>query len=157
MNHTHHLLLVEDSVDDVALIRRAFMALNPSLVLHVASDGEEALAYLAGRDAYADRERHPIPCLVLLDIKLPRRSGNEVLAWIRKQPDLKRLPVVIMTSSRQAANINLAYDLGANSYIVKPLGLAALTEVIRGLNSYWFGINTQPDVEQCAAAAARTA
>lgn len=133
-------------------MQRAFQTVNPAVTLHVTMDGEQAISYLSGRDEYWDRDRFPMPCLVLLDIKLPRRSGNEVLAWIRKQAGLNRLPVVMMTSSRQASNINLAYDLGANSYIVKPLGLAALVEVVRGLNTYWFSVNTQPETEANATA-----
>jgi len=140
------VLLVEDNPDDVALIQRAFRKANIANPLRVVTDGEEAVAYLAGRGEYADRARHPLPVLVLLDLKLPKRSGHEVLAWLRSQEGLRRLPVAVLTSSREAADVNRAYDLGANAYLQKPVGFEALHELVRTLNLFWLILNEKPDL-----------
>lgn len=142
------ILLVEDSSDDVVLIRRALTKVNLANPLQVVEDGEQAEAYLAGRDAYADRDRFPLPALMLLDLKLPRRSGFEVLAWLRQQPGLRRLPVIVLTSSREPADVQRAYDLGANSYLVKPGPFDALLEMLRGLNLYWLILSEKPELGQ---------
>ncbi|HWO69130.1 MAG TPA: response regulator [Actinomycetota bacterium] len=140
------VLLVEDNPDDVALIQRAFRKANIANPLRVVTDGEEAVAYLAGRGEYADRARHPLPVLVLLDLKLPKRSGHEVLAWLRSQEGLRRLPVAVLTSSREAADVNRAYDLGANAYLQKPVGFEALHELVGTLNLFWLILNEKPDL-----------
>src|SRR5262249_31740660 len=98
----------------------------------------------SGQEAYSTRSKYPFPTIVLLDLKLPRKSGLEVLAWMRDQPSLKRLPVIMLTSSRHPLDINRAYDLGANSYLVKPVGFDALVEMVRQLDQYWFGMNEKP-------------
>ena len=140
------LLLVEDDPNDVLLIRRAFRKANLANPIHVASDGDMALAYLQGEGAYANRDAFPLPVLILLDLKLPRRSGLEVLQWLRQQPGLKRLPVVILTSSRETADINHAYELGANSYLVKPVAFDTLLEMVKTLNLYWMILSEKPEV-----------
>jgi CheY-like chemotaxis protein len=139
------ILLVEDSEDDQLLIRRAFAKAKLSNPLHVVDDGDKAVAYLAGEGAYADRAAHPLPTLLLLDLKLPRRSGHEVLAWLRADPALRRLPVVILTSSAESADVKRAYDLGANSYLVKPVEFEGLLEMVRNLGVYWFVMNELPE------------
>ncbi len=147
MNVPHApVLLVEDDPNDVLLIQRAFRKANLVNPLHVAGDGEEAVAYLSGQGAYADRGRHPLPILILLDLKLPRKSGHEVLAWLRAQPELKRLPAVVLTSSREAADVNRVYDLGANSYLVKPVAFDDLLKMVQTLNMYWLILNEKPVV-----------
>jgi CheY-like chemotaxis protein len=140
------LLIVEDNDNDVFLIQRAFQKANAPLAIQVERDGDAALAYLSGTGKYADRERYPLPAVVLLDLKLPRKSGLEVLANIRQQSGLKRLPVVMLTSSRQAADINRAYDLGANSYLVKPVEFDCLLEMLKYLRVYWLVLNERPEV-----------
>ena len=142
-----NLLLVEDDPNDVALIRRAFKKariLNPLNIVH---DGEEAIAYLAGQGEYADRSKFPLPAVVLLDLKLPRRSGHEVLAWLRQQPGLRRLPVVVLTSSSDTPDVRQAYDLGANSYLVKPVSFDGLMEMVKTLGLYWLVFHHAPDLE----------
>jgi CheY-like chemotaxis protein len=137
---------VEDDPNDVLLIQRAFdkaRILNP---LQTVGNGDDAVAYLAGEGSFADRQRHPFPVLVLLDLKLPRRSGLEVLEWIRGQVGLKRLPVVVLTSSKETTDVNQAYDLGANSYLVKPVGFDSLLELVKSLEVYWLILNQKPDV-----------
>ncbi len=140
------ILLVEDNPDDVLLIRRAFQKAgigNPVVAL---DHGDDAVAYLDGTGTYSDRHRYPLPALMLLDLKLPRRSGLEVLAWVRRHEGLKRLPVVVLTSSRDEGDINQAYDLGANSYLVKPVAFDDLLRLVRSVEGYWLMLNERPDV-----------
>lgn len=147
MSESNTILLVEDSPKDVILIKRAIRKANLANAIQVANNGEEAIHYLAGQDDFADREQYPIPILILLDLKLPRKSGFEVLAWLREQPTLKRLPVVILTSSNQTVDVNQAYDLGVNSYLVKPVAFDALVEMVQSLGMYWLILSTAPEVE----------
>ena len=105
-----------------------------------------AVAYLSGKPPYADRNRYTLPALMLLDLKLPRKSGLEVLQWVRQQDGLKRLPVVVLTSSRETADVNRAYDLGANSYLVKPVAFESLLEMVKALNLYWMTLSERPEV-----------
>ena len=139
------ILLVEDSVDDQVLIRRAFTRaklLNP---LHIVDDGDKAIAYLAGEPPYDNREANPLPAIILLDLKLPRRSGHEVLKWIRgRNGELARIPVVILTSSNEKADISRAYDLGANSYLVKPVDFEGLLQMVGNIGVYWLVHNENP-------------
>jgi len=144
---TPTVLLVEDNPDDVLLTRRAFAKVHSPAPLEVVVDGEEAIDYLRGAGTYADRERFPLPLLILLDLKLPRRSGFEVLEWLRGQPGLRRLPVVVLTSSGQSPDVNRAFDLGANSYLVKPVRLDDLVNLIKTLNLYWLLLNEKPDLQ----------
>jgi CheY-like chemotaxis protein len=141
------ILLADDDPNDVWLLRRAMRRVNDGSSLQVVEDGEAAIAYLAGRLPYADRQRFPLPALLLLDLKLPRRTGHEVLAWLRQEPGLKRLPVVMFPSSREPADVNRAYDLGVNSYLVKPVGADTLVSLLRLLHRYWLGLNVRPDLQ----------
>jgi len=141
------ILLVEDDPNDIFLIQRAFRRINLANPIQVVQDGEAAVLYLSGQETYADRDRYPFPILVLLDLKLPRRSGLEVLEWLRQQPKLKRLPVVVLTSSRENSDLNRAYDLGANSYLVKPVAFDGLLEMVRSLNQYWLILNEKPIIQ----------
>lgn len=144
---TRTILLVEDDPNDILLTQRAFRKANlANASLQIVSDGDSAVFYLSGEGKYSDRDRYPLPVLILLDLKLPRRSGHEILAWLRQQPEIKRLPVIMLTSSKENMDINQAYDLGANSYLVKPVGLAALVEVVQTLNLYWLLLNEQPEI-----------
>ena len=138
------ILLVEDDPNDVLLLQRAFRGAGLPEPGQVVSDGEQAIAYLAGAGQYADRERFPLPILLLLDLKLPRRSGFEVLEWLREQQGTSRLPVVVLTSSRQSDDVQRAYDLRANSYLVKPASLEGLKEMVRMLDLYWLQLNEAP-------------
>lgn len=140
------ILLVEDDPNDVLAIQRAFRKANLSNPLQAVGDGEQAVAYLSGQGIYADRERYPLPVLVLLDLKMPRMSGLEVLAWLRQQQGLNRLPVVVITSSRENPDINRAYELGANSYLAKPVAFDTLTEMVKTLGLYWLILNELPEV-----------
>lgn len=141
------VLLVEDDPSDVRLIQRAFDKLSVSIEMFRLKDGDEAVAYLGGAGPYENRGAHPLPCLILLDIKLPRRSGFEVLEWLRGRPSgLCRLPVVILTSSDHSVDINRAYDLGANSYLVKPQTNAELEQLASQFQTYWLKLNEFPSL-----------
>lgn len=142
------ILLVEDSPDDALLIQRAFRKANLANPVQLVRDGEEAVAYLSGAAPYEDRDRHPLPVFMLLDLKLPRRSGLEVLAWLRQESSLKRLPVVVLTSSRESVDVNRAYDLGVNSYLTKPVGFEALLEMVTNVNLYWLVLNQHPELRR---------
>jgi CheY-like chemotaxis protein len=138
------ILLAEDNPDDVALMRRAMRKANLASPLQVVDDGEKAIDYLAGNGVYADRKTYPLPALFMLDLKMPRKSGLEVLAWLHAQPLLQRLPVVVLTSSAQNTDVDTAYDLGANSYLVKPVSFDGLLDIVRTLCPYWLGLNEKP-------------
>lgn len=140
------ILLVEDDANDVFLLRRAFNKAGIESGLHTVGDGEEAVAYLAGQGKFADRDQHPLPQLVLLDLKLPRRSGLEVLEWVRGRPELRRIPVIVLTSSRESRDVNRAYDLGANSYLVKPVSFEDLLSLTQALDRYWVAWNEGPEL-----------
>lgn len=129
------ILHVEDNPDDVVLTALAFRKAAVAAKLEVATDGAKAIATLS---------EGLLPACVLLDIKLPSLSGLDVLAWIRNQPDLKRLPVIMLTSSLLAGDINKAYDLGANSYLIKPPDLESLIALAKTIDLYWLRTNTPP-------------
>lgn len=139
-------VLVEDSHADVLLIRRALSRVGTQVALNVVPDGDAAVAYLSGVGQYADRAAHPLPDLLLLDLKLPRRSGFEVLEWLRAQAGLRRLPVVVLTSSRHSGDVARAYDRGANSYLVKPVDFEGLVELLKTVDRYWGDLNERPSV-----------
>jgi CheY-like chemotaxis protein len=144
IEHHEVILAVEDEDDDVALLKRAFRKAGLVNPVRFLADGEQAVSYLAGEGEYADREAYPLPSLILLDLKLPRKSGLEVLAWLREQPVLRRIPVVVLTSSKQNVDLERAYDLGANSYLVKPVAFTDLLEMIGALQLYWIRLNETP-------------
>jgi CheY-like chemotaxis protein len=139
-------LLVEDTEDDVALIRRAFSKANVLNPLQVIRSGEEAIAYLSGVGPFMNRVEYPLPALVLLDLKMPGLDGFEVLRWIRLQPGLKGLRVVVLTSSNNMRDVNLAYQLGANSFLVKPVDFEKFVEISQALRGYWLWLDKAPDV-----------
>jgi CheY-like chemotaxis protein len=144
MNETAHILLVEDNRMDVELTLDAFHEARLLNTIHVAPTGQEALDYLFGRGRYADRNAFPLPDLILLDLKLPGIDGFEVLRQIKSTPILKRLPVVILTSSKEEGDRALSYDHGANSYLVKPVSFDAFMGVVRQIEGYWLSLNVSP-------------
>jgi CheY-like chemotaxis protein len=142
------ILLAEDNPDDIVLIRKAFQRGNLSNPLHIVRDGEEAIAYLMGEEKYANRAEYPLPDLLLLDLKMPRVDGFEVLRWIRRQPGLSALRVVVLTSSDHIRDVNEAYHLGANSFLVKPMEFEHITETIDMLKRYWLRLSKAPEISR---------
>jgi CheY-like chemotaxis protein len=141
------ILLAEDDPNDVVLVQRALGSAGIDQV-RVVQDGEEAIDFLTAQNDYADRERHPLPALALLDIKMPKTTGLEVLAWLRKNSDhrLKRLPVIIMSSSGEQKDIDYAYELGVNAYLVKPHAFSELVEVLRTTTDFWRDTAAHPRI-----------
>ncbi len=135
------ILQVEDDANDVLLFEQACRKAGLTVPIHRVSDGDEALAYLRGQGPFADRDEHPLPRLVLLDLKMPRVSGFEVLAWLRRQERFRRLPVVVLSSSNHESDVKRALELGVNSYLVKPVQFDALVEVVRQIHQYWLTLD----------------
>lgn len=138
------ILLVEDNEDDVILVQRALRKAGVANPMHVVRDGDEAIEYLAAVGRFDDERRHPLPSLVLLDLKLPRRSGLEVLGWIRAHATLRTLPVVVFTTSTQASDLEQAYALGANSYLRKPVTPDDTLRLLHAAGRYWLDWNERP-------------
>jgi CheY-like chemotaxis protein len=139
------ILLVEDSETDVLMTRRAFAKANLLNPLQVIPNGDEAIAYLKGVGKYVNRDEYPLPELVLLDLKLPGKTGFEVLRWIRAQPTLGSLRVVVLTSSDQIKDVNLAYQLGANSFLVKPVDFENFVQVSQAVKGFWLWMSRAPE------------
>lgn len=142
------ILIVEDDPNDVALLQRAFRKARLVNPVHVVDRGEAAESYLTGDGDYGEASRYRTPALILLDLKLPGRSGHEVLRWIRSRPELSQVPVVILTSSREDADIERAYALGANSYLQKPASFEALLRMVDALNLYWMVLNVRGNADE---------
>src|SRR3989304_44744 len=138
------ILLVEDNPDDIELTRRALRSNNIGNEMVVAQDGVEALDFLFGTGKYAGRNMHDLPVVVLLDLKLPKVDGLEVLKKIRAENLTKRLPIVILTSSKEEHDLLNGYNFGANSYIRKPVDFNQFTEAVRQLHLYWMVLNEPP-------------
>ena len=141
------ILLVEDNHMDVVLTLDAFREAKLRNKINVARNGMEALDYLFGRDQYANRDEYPMPALILLDLKMPGVDGFEVLRQIKNTDILKRIPVIILTSSKEEGDRALSYDIGANSYLLKPVSFDGFVDVVRKIDDYWFSLNiTAPGV-----------
>ena len=136
-----HILHVEDDPNDALLFQHACRKADLGFELQAVNDGDQAVAYLRGSEAFADRKKHPFPHLILLDLKMPRLSGFDVLAWVRNEPAFKNMPIIVLTSSNHETDIKRAYDLGANSYLVKPVGFDALVDIARTIHSYLAQLN----------------
>jgi CheY-like chemotaxis protein len=142
------ILLAEDREDDILLVRRSFAKAYISNPLQVVRDGVELVAYLEGEGKFANRDEYPLPDLVLLDLKMPRMDGFEVLRWIRQHPTLRALPVVVLTSSEHMRDVNVAYQLGANSFLVKPMDFENFVEMSRFLTGFWLKLNKPPETSR---------
>lgn len=139
-----HILLVEDNEDHAELVIRGLRDQQVANTIHHVPDGEKALDYLFNRGPYSDRTEHPRPNLVLLDLRLPRVDGIDVLKTIKSTPEFLRIPVVILTSSEAESDIAQSYDYHANSYLVKPLDFKSFTRLLKNLGSYWMSWNAKP-------------
>lgn len=137
-NKDFTVLLVEDDLNDIFLVKRAFKMAQIRNPLQVVTDGQEAIHYLRGEGKYADRATYPLPKLIVMDIKMPRRSGFEVLEAVKGDgKPLRRIPIVIVSSSDNPADINRAYELGANAYMVKPVDFRAVEHLFSSITHYW--------------------
>jgi CheY-like chemotaxis protein len=135
------ILQIEDDDNDAFFMKHAFKRAGIANIVQVVTDGQMAMDYLAGAGAFGDRTAYPQPDLVLLDLKLPKMSGLEVLEWIRGQPGLRTLVVIVLTSSPDARDARRAYELGANSYVIKPADLQKYAEFARRLKEWWLDCN----------------
>ena len=141
-----NILLVEDDPNDALLLERAFRKAGLLYPLIIVSDGDQAVDFLQGIGKYRDRIKYPMPNLMLLDMKLPRRSGHEVLKWLRSRPGLRRLPVIVLTSSNEQRDVVAAYDEGTNSYLVTPSNAELLGQMVSQLEKYWLTLNERPEL-----------
>lgn len=139
------VLLAEDEEDYVLLVRRAFEQAGIPNPLHVVSNGQDLMSYFKGEGQYANREEYPLPDLLLLDLKLPRYSGLEAIAWIRSQPGLEGLRILVLTSSDRIRDVNDAYRLGANSFLVKPFDFGDLIHLSSLISEFWLKKSKCPD------------
>jgi CheY-like chemotaxis protein len=137
------ILIAEDSEDDRYLLAEAVRKARIISPVQFVNDGKQAVAYLSGTEGFADRTKHPLPGLVILDYKMPFMNGIEVLQWIRAS-DFKRLPVIILSASSLAGDIERAYDLHVNSYLMKPSSLDTLVLLMQALSDYWLVFNEYP-------------
>ncbi|HTL17063.1 MAG TPA: response regulator [Patescibacteria group bacterium] len=138
------VLHVEDNLGDKELLQHACQAASVPCNLQWVEDGQAAMDYLAGIGPCGDRDKFPLPSLMLLDLKMPRKNGFEVLEWLRQQKDLKWLPVIVFTASDSQKDIRRAFELGANSLVVKPTAYRDLVEYVKGFYRYWFELNQRP-------------
>ncbi|HEV2962728.1 MAG TPA: response regulator [Candidatus Angelobacter sp.] len=138
------ILLVEDNSTDALLLIRAFGKAGVRNPINHLPEGETAQAFLEGRDQYADRQRHPLPILMILDLNLPGISGLELLRWIRLQRSLRRIPVLVLTSERNDRFIEAAYAAGANSYLLKSFDSEEIDRVVNLITEYWLALNESP-------------
>lgn len=143
MNST--ILLIEDSPDDVFFMKRAFKLADFPYPLQVVEDGEKALEYLGGTGPFSNRVEFPLPSLVLLDLRLPRVPGVDVLKWMRSQPSFTCVPIIVLTSSKEERDMRTVYGLGANSFLVKPSDANELTAMVKALVVFWLRYNSVPD------------
>ena len=150
------ILQVEDDPNDVFLLQHAMTKAGVQNPIQVARDGQQAIDYLKGAGKFADRERFPIPCLVLLDLKLPHVMGLNVLKWIRQQPGAP-LVVVMLTASGEDADIETAYRLGANGFLVKPSQASRLVDIAKAIKDFWLTHNTLPQAAYAEAEPAEPA
>jgi len=148
MNQPAHILLVEDNRMDIELTLDAFREARLGNSVHVAHNGREALDYLTGEGKYADRKEYPLPNIILLDLKMPGIDGFEVMRRAKVMPGIKRIPIIVLTSSKEEGDRAVSYDCGANSYLVKPVSFDGFLSVIRHIQDYWVVLNVGPPKEE---------
>jgi CheY-like chemotaxis protein len=154
MSERATILVIEDDANDLFFLKRAFGALDTKCDMQAVGDGAEAIDYLRGVDDYSNRAQFPIPALILMDLKMPRVDGFEFLAWLRREQELKIIPVVVFSSSNLPSDVRRAYELGANSFIVKMDDSTTLPETLKVLAAYWLDICETPAPLPAAAAMA---
>lgn len=135
------ILHVEDDPNDVVLLEHACRKGGVDCEIKRVADGEEAIAYLSGKDQFSDRRQFPFPRLILLDLKMPHLSGFDVLQWRRQNDTMKTVPVVVLSSSNHDVDLVRAYELGVNSYLIKPVSFDSLVSIIKAVSDYWLRLN----------------
>ncbi len=141
MSESPHVLIVDDNEMDTELAAEAFRHSSQGTVVHVANNGQQALDYLLGRNPYSDRKLYPLPRVVLLDIKMPGMDGLEVLQKVKGDDSIKHLPVIMLTSSADQRDRARSYELGANSYLVKPVSFGQFRTMVGVIDEYWLNLN----------------
>jgi CheY-like chemotaxis protein len=141
------ILVAEDNPNDALFLKRAFLRAGINSPMQFVSDGEEAINYLGGSAPFKDRESFPLPNVLILDLKMPRLNGFDVLKWVRQQPGLRRLPVIVFTSSSDPGDVDLAHELGANAYAIKPAGADDLSTTVQAIEKYWLQHNCFPSLK----------
>lgn len=151
MDRNSPILLVEDDPNDVWLVKHAFQTAGINQPLHTVNDGQEAIDYLQGVGPFADRHAFPLPKLVLLDLKMPRLNGFDVIGWMRRHYPSKLTPIIVLSSSALPQDVNRAYELGANAYMVKPADFRALERLFRTIADFWnAGVTPSTETEAVA-------
>lgn len=138
------ILVAEDDENDVFFLKRAFKDAGIENPLHVTTDGQETIEWLSTAQNSADRALHPLPCLLILDLKMPRKTGMDVLRWLRQEPTLHCLPTIIFSSSAHRHDVERAYRLGVNAFVVKPSGNEERKEFAQSLKLFWLNFNKPP-------------
>lgn len=139
------LLVAEDSKDDAFLLERALRQTGVAINATFVTDGQEAVNYVEGLGEFSDRQRYPVPAVIMLDLKMPRLDGFDVLEWLKSQPDHRRTPVIIFSSSDNRGDIDRAYNLGASCYLTKPAATGEMPDLVRVLDAYWRRYVKLPD------------
>lgn len=144
MKRERCILMAEDDENDVVFIQRAFKQAEIHNPLQIVQDGQAAIDYLSGSGSFSDRGQYPLPGLLLLDLKMPHKTGLEVLKWVRTQPALQAIPIIVLSSSVHASDIEAAYQNGANAFVTKPSGAPERTELARMIKGFWLNLNQLP-------------
>ena len=155
MRHVYCLLIAEDDDNDVFFLQNAFKEADIQNPLQIVHDGQEAIDYLAGNGEFADRSKYPLPYLLILDLKMPRITGMDVLEWLQSQPELRCLPVIVFSSSAHRNDIERAYQLGANAFVVKPAATSKRNDLARLIKGFWLTFNEPPIITTEGLEAAR--
>jgi len=142
------VLIAEDNENDIAMLQRAFHQASVIAPIQYVTDGEQAIAYLKGEGRFAHRDEFPLPDLLLLDLKMPRKNGFDVLEWLHTQPSLSHLRVVVLTTSEALRDVNRAYALGAASFLTKPVNFVEFKDTIQAMYNYWVAYNRRPRIER---------
>ena len=145
------ILIVDDDENDIFFVQRAFTEINVHCVFQILKNGQEVVDYLSGNGEYADREKYPLPMMILMDLKMPIMDGFQVLAWLRNRPGLKVIPTIVFSSSDIPADITRAYELGANSFMTKSVTYDGLLLKLQTLSQYWLEYCKHPQVAEADA------
>ena len=141
------LLIVEDNEDDIFFVERIFKQIGARCELRFARDGIEAIEYLSGKGAFQDRAKYPMPTIILMDLKMPRRNGFEVLEWMHNQEEIRLIPTIVVTSSTLQEDVTRAYRLGANAVMNKPVDKDSLLQMHKSFHIYWTDFVEMPEVK----------